>query len=238
VTEVVLKILNMEQVPGPYVDERLTGACVYCGGPPPLTRDHVPPKAFLDEPYPENLPVVECCRECNEGASLDEEYVSCLLEVAATGSAQPSGVQRPKIRRKLAESPALSRRLAESLGDGIVVAETSRVRRIVEKMGRALWSFEIGEPTFGMDARVTMSPISSLTAETLDSFMAVRQPHILPEVGSRAMFRTLVLDGAAAEHTWLNVQDGRFEYVVEWTGSPVGVKMIVRDYLAAQVELE
>ena len=53
--------------------------CCYCGGYAD-TVDHVPSKVFLDESYPDNLPVVPCCRNCNEEFSLDEEYVAVLLE--------------------------------------------------------------------------------------------------------------------------------------------------------------
>ena len=88
---------------------------------------------------------------CNEGASLDEEYVASLLEVAACGTAQPDELQRPKIVRKLRESDALRRRLERCLiasdGQVAVVAEADHVSRVIEKMGRALWAFELGEPT-------------------------------------------------------------------------------------------
>jgi hypothetical protein len=40
-----------------YADERLVASCVYCGNVTE-TRDHVPSRILLDEPYPENLPVV------------------------------------------------------------------------------------------------------------------------------------------------------------------------------------
>jgi len=42
-----------------YGDSRNKGFCVHCGGPDE-TRDHVPAKVLLDEPYPENLPD-RCC---------------------------------------------------------------------------------------------------------------------------------------------------------------------------------
>jgi hypothetical protein len=93
-----------------YVDDRLAAFCYACGGAP-APRDHVPPKVFLDEPYPEDLPVVGSCRTCNEGASLDEEYVACVLEVAARGTVDPSGLTRPKIVRKLTKNPSLAARL-------------------------------------------------------------------------------------------------------------------------------
>ena len=53
--------------------------CCYCGDFAD-TVDHVPSKVFLEKPYPENLPVVPCCKKCNERFSLDEEYVAVLLE--------------------------------------------------------------------------------------------------------------------------------------------------------------
>ena len=89
-----------------YADERLMAGCVYCGRATE-TRDHVPSRVLLDEPYPENLPVVPSCEECNRGYSLDEQYFACLVECARVGSIK--AVERPKIARILLESPALRR---------------------------------------------------------------------------------------------------------------------------------
>ena len=47
-----------------YADSRLLSDCIYCGGPAE-TRDHVPSRCLLERPYPENLPAVGCCKECN-----------------------------------------------------------------------------------------------------------------------------------------------------------------------------
>lgn len=44
-----------------YGDERQLSACVFCRRETE-TRDHVPSRVLLDEPYPENLPVVPACR--------------------------------------------------------------------------------------------------------------------------------------------------------------------------------
>jgi len=40
-----------------FIDERLTGICVYCGGQSD-TKDHVPSKVLLDKPYPPQLPML------------------------------------------------------------------------------------------------------------------------------------------------------------------------------------
>jgi hypothetical protein len=59
-------------------DDRNKGRCIHCGGPDE-TRDHSPSKVFLDEPYPENLPVCPSCLQFNNTLSIDEEYLACFL---------------------------------------------------------------------------------------------------------------------------------------------------------------
>lgn len=62
-----------------FVRQRLTRSCVYCGGIAD-TQDHVSSRVLLDDPKPVNIPVVEACKECNQGFSMDEEYLACLLD--------------------------------------------------------------------------------------------------------------------------------------------------------------
>ena len=81
-----------------FVDERHGGICVYCGGKP-TTRDHVPSKVLLDEPFPPDLPVVEACEVCNNGFSLDEQYLACLVEAIMCGTADATLIRRDKIKR-------------------------------------------------------------------------------------------------------------------------------------------
>lgn len=67
--------------------------CCYCGDYAD-TVDHVPSKAFLDRPYPENLPVVPCCTKCNAMFSKDEEYVAVLLECVKWQTFEPHQFKR------------------------------------------------------------------------------------------------------------------------------------------------
>lgn len=127
-------------------DERQVAQCAYCGRDTP-TRDHVPSRILLDEPYPENLPVVPACRECNEGFSADEEYVACLVDCVLSGTTFPEKVQRDKIRRILENKPALTARLAEAREEGLEGAqfsiEDSRVKNLVLKLGRGQCAFRV-----------------------------------------------------------------------------------------------
>jgi len=96
-----------------YGDDRNNGFCVHCGGPSE-TVDHVPSKVLLDEPYPENLMAASACRKCNNGLSLDEEYLACLLECVIAGDTAPEKLQRAKIARILRENSSLLARFAYS----------------------------------------------------------------------------------------------------------------------------
>lgn len=219
-------------------DERLDAFCVYCSGEP-STRDHVPPKVLLDPPYPENLPVVGSCQACNEGASLDEEYLACLLEVAVCGSVLPIDLTRPTIARKLAENRGLAARLQRATTtqgkERLVEAETARVERVLEKIGRALWNFEGAETSGDMTATTEFAPLVVLSADDRARFFHAVSPEIWPEVGSRMMTRMAI--GFTDGNTWEHVQAERFSYAIELGRAGVTVKMLLRGYLAALVTL-
>jgi hypothetical protein len=52
--------------------------CIYCGESA-NTREHVPSKVFLSRPYPENLPTVPACFDCNNSFSEDELFLSLFM---------------------------------------------------------------------------------------------------------------------------------------------------------------
>jgi len=83
-----------------------TLSCVYCGATA-NTRDHVPPKALLEEPRPINLRTVPACDSCNAGWSLDEEYMAVVL--AQVG-------HRPHLMAKVEEGGAVDRALSAAPG--------------------------------------------------------------------------------------------------------------------------
>lgn len=223
----------------PFTDQRLAAFCAFCGGPPD-SRDHVPPRIFLDLPHPENFPVIGACIGCNRGASLDEEYVACLLEVAACGSVNPSDLRRQKIARTLEERPAIAAKLTDSLkssGEFLVSQEDrARLSTVLEKIARGLWAYEVGETAQSSSATVRYAQIAGLQADQLEAFMALEQPDLLPEVGSRMMIRVLTA-ADKAKGSWIELQAGRFSYSVEVFSDGGRVKMILGNYMAVEVTL-
>src|SRR5271154_4070364 len=97
-----------------FVDERQKAWCIHCGesiAGPETNRDHVPSKCLLQEPRPENLPVVRVCKACNKGFSLDEEYLAAFLGSVLVGTTDPDLQCNPNAARILRRNPRLRARI-------------------------------------------------------------------------------------------------------------------------------
>jgi hypothetical protein len=167
--------------------------------------------------------------------SADEEYVACLLEVAACGTADASGVERAPIARTLAARPRLRARLsaAHDPSTGSVAVEHDRVQRVLEKVGRGLWTFETATSSDAAAVTSVYAPLSACDSRTLEDFEMLAPLDLVPEVGSRLMVR--VIEEWSMQNRWQVVQPGRFAYAVEAGSSEPRVKMVLRGYLAAIV---
>lgn len=219
-----------------YGDSRQIEGCAICGGEV-ATRDHVPPRVFLDEPFPENLPVVGACELCNSGTSIDEEYVACCIDCAVTGSLNSSAALRPKIGRILARKPALRARILGGMtrNQGTVIwnVEMRRVQRVIRKIACGLTVYELNEARHESPSAAVATPLASLDALQRAEFERVSPASVWPEVGSRAMQRLVVDQGGPAG--WIVVQPHRFRYAMLWEHDATVVRMVFGEYLAAEV---
>lgn len=218
-------------------DKRQTLYCVYCGGAPE-TREHIPPRVFLDEPYPEHLPTVGACLECNQKHSLDEEYVACLVECAKVGSANPKFVRRDKIRRILLNKPSLSERFHQAMvvsKEGSAISfEIKRMESVLLKLAQCHLLFENNEPPRENPINLNFGTLDALTEESRDFFETVLKINLLPEVGSRSMQRMLI-SGDKAWMPWIEVQAGNYRYLVP---SVRTVRIVIGEHVWCQVEWE
>lgn len=182
-----------------FSDSRNKGICVHCGewpAPDDLSADHVPTKALLKPPHPENVPMVDVCRQCNSGFSRDEEYFVAFLACAISGTINLDADQFPVAARILNHSPRLRKRidLAKQVQwtlDGNREIQWSpdleRVRRVVVKNGRGHIYYELGEPILYPPSHVGISPIPLLSDERWAQFNDVPHDGLWPEVGCRIM---------------------------------------------------
>lgn len=91
-------------------DQRNDDWCHYCevmfGQPMLPTREHLPPKVFLDRPYPDNLWTVSACQSCNNRSGSSEVRLAIALEVFVSGSVNPADFRRARVRELLARDDA------------------------------------------------------------------------------------------------------------------------------------
>jgi hypothetical protein len=224
-----------------YGDRRQVVSCVYCAGTTE-SRDHVPSKVLLDEPYPPDLPVVPACQSCNEGFALDEEYLACLVECTLAGSVNPEDIQRAKVKEILSKKPTLASRLRNVrqqtlLGEVSFAIERERVRKVALKLARGYAAFELNEPQFDEPTSVALLPLLVMTADQRERFESPPASSlwpeigVWPEVGSRAMQRIVTGE------IWAVVQPNRYRYLASVEDGVV-VRMVLSEYLACEVRWE
>ncbi|MBO1907016.1 hypothetical protein KHP60_21130 [Microvirga sp. 3-52] len=227
-----------------FVDERQQAWCIHCGGwiaELDTNRDHVPTKTLLHKPFPENLPVVKVCKDCNEGFSLDEQYLVAFLGSVLSGTTDPSAQSNPAASRILRTNESLRARIEQSKTTYRTISgetrhvwkpEQMRIDRVLLKNARGHAFFENGEPMLSEPDIVWSRPLETLTAEGRDAFEDPGDSGFWPEVGSRMMTR--IMTGHDLSGGWVIVQEGVYRYSV--TQDPgIRVRMVLSEYLAAEV---
>lgn len=212
-----------------FSDERISSRCCFCGGDG-STGDHVPSKAFFDEPFPENLMIVRCCKECNNSFSADEEYAACVIEVARCGSLD---VEREKVKRMLAHNQTgcagvLS--AAEAIRTSVSArVNDSKIEKIIGKIARGLATFLAG--MWVSDLQCEMMILPKLSHEERMSFEESQGHEVWPEVGARLMQMMVVCDHDVLVPQWEVCQKDRFRYLIIQKSDYCEVRMVFSEYL-------
>jgi hypothetical protein len=221
-----------------FSDARLDQMCCYCGELPD-TRDHVPSKVLLNDPFPENLPVVPCCNTCNQDFSKDEEYFACLIECIISGSAEILDLKREKIKRILLKRPALQRKLANARvisDDGnYFITEGKRIENVLLKLAKGHAQFDASSPLLGQPTHLAYKPIHIMTMEEKESFFSGPEIEKYPEVGSRLFFQIVESQGISSQSLWQIVQDDVYAYLISSQMGRLSVRLIISDFLAAEI---
>ena len=204
------------------------------------SRDHIPSKALLNPPFPENLMDVGMCQECNSGFSKDEEYFVAFLASVISGSTEPDSLRFPTASRALARNPRLRSRIeaaryvqTTSSGGTVVIwiPELERIERMIVKNARGHLLYELGQAVELPPTHVNILPRELLSPQQLSQFEYLEGIDGWPEVGSRLMLR-LLETGEVGDGGWIEVQGGVYRYAVD---DNLRVRMVFREYLAAEV---
>lgn len=241
---------QMEQLRD-FSDDRLVNGCLYCGGPEE-SRDHVPSRVFLDSPFPNQLPVVWACVECNNKFSRDEAYLACLIESVIAGSTDPDKIRRERVAKLLRKTPKLQSKLeaAKCFRDGHVYfnVEAERIGNVGLKLARGHAAFELSQVRRDEPTSFWWRLLPLMTDMERDDFDSIHVVDMLGEVGSRGLQRMFVtqidvesIHGGGRStlsvvfNDWLDVQEERYRYIAIDDGSEIKIKIVIAEYLAFEV---
>lgn len=225
-----------------YADDRLNNCCAYCGDYAE-TEDHVPSRCFLNEPHPQNMPVVPCCHKCNHDFSIDEEYVSCFIDCMKENTVDPNKIQREKTRNSLRHSPRLQERIASQIrdfgGTTIYDIEKERFEKVIHKLAFGHLAYENDMLSWDSTCDISMWLLHEMSNTQKQSFIQPYDGTILPEVGSRSLNHIILNyengEVSSFSSTWVTVQKNRYKYCVSPDSRKI--KFIIADYLAAEVQI-
>ncbi len=233
----------------PFSDSRLSGRCICCGGFAE-TRDHVPSKCLLDKPYPENLPVVECCDICNQGFSSDEQYFACFIECVKVGSTNVGDINRDYIRDILKKSPSLRKRIENNTmerdGNIIFYPEEERIKNVLLKLVKGHTADELSLSRLDDPQFFWFGLLSSLPDENKTDFDSVHFQQNMGEIGSRSMQRLLVTTAINQNgeninliiNDWIDVQENKYRYITIEDMGKIIVKIVFDELWGCEVAWE
>lgn len=228
-------------------DKSSKNGCIYCGKPA-TTREHVPSKAFLTKPYPENMATVPACFECNNGFSDDEKYVSCFLEVLKE-YVYGEYIRSVDTARRLEKDDNLKKLIDEQIvlrnGKIYYIIDEKRFRRILIKLAKGHAGFEMDYICFD-DEQVNLKYnfIFRMSLEDISDFEEIQQMDIAPEIGSRYSITPFIVQnietGDVVGFTfWNEVQEDRYRYQVIYNErGGICVKIIIYEMLYCRVDFE
>lgn len=227
-----------------YWDKNRDCGCVYCGDVA-TTREHVPSKTFLIEPYPDNLPTIPACFSCNNGFSFDEQYVAYYLEILKSyifiGYKSDE-----KVLTALEKVPVLKHLIASQIKEinGKIHFNFDRGRfiKVINKLAIGHAGYDFDNVDFDGPVNTWFEFAPFLNDALLQQFLQPQIMDKIPEISSRFSCNYCVLENVETGESfllndWIVVQEQRYKYhiYINETGG-ITVKMVILDILYCQVD--
>ncbi|WP_264771876.1 hypothetical protein [Defluviimonas salinarum] len=198
---------------------------------------------MLDEPLPGHFPMVRVCIDCNRDQSEAETYFYAILSAVLSGSHRPEDQILPIGERVLRSDKSLRRRIFEAKNiapDGSLIwnVDHELIGQVLTAYARGHIFLETGELALDKPARVVFKPLATMGQDERTAFLEV-QNDVFPELGSR-LFITL-FDPQDERRQLLDangffvIQPNTYQYKVVLRNGQIGIRSIVRNFLATEV---
>jgi hypothetical protein len=236
--------------------------CIYCGEIA-TSREHIPSKVFLEEPFPDNLYLVPACSKCNNSFSQDELYTWFIIKILEQYSGKclnenlkKRSISHPDIYGKAKKDIS---DFADMFSDDSALMfefKSKRIERILEKLAIGHAVYELSEGYFsggseGWQALMIKYAFApALSQEVMDDFNAINIVNDLlwPEIGSRIYENfyaiTFSLNEVNGDNStslggcffdWVEIQSGVYRYITNFASDEIQVKIVIDEFLFAEV---
>lgn len=230
--------------------------CVYCGTPSD-TREHVPSRVFLSKPYPEDLPVLPACKQCNNSFSNDELYTEVYITTIKFLSGYADSLSKENQKRMYLNTAFLdAQNDLSKYYNSESISINEKVVRVITKLAVCHMVYELSEGYCVNDACIKPISVSysfafDMTADEkkqYDSFIFINDKRV-PEIGSRVFDKIFVLEpvlqridnGEQSElqmlvMNWTDIQEHNYRYIA-WleNNNFFHVKIVIHDFLYAEI---
>lgn len=219
-------------------DRRNENYCIYCEDFAE-TRDHLPSKIFLLEPYPSNLPTIPACNSCNNGFFTDEPYVASYINIFR--EKLDSNFHNEKVQKTLKHD----RKLKELLDSQIAIVDDKihfyfdkdRFENIIIKLAKGLAAYDFDYLALDSEPTLEYGWSFDLDDNDIEKFNNIPPLEIISEAGSRVLNRIIVASNPIDGETilfldWEEVQEGMYRYLVAFDeDSNIIVKLSICELL-------
>jgi hypothetical protein len=226
----------------PFIEKKkhLQSRCVYCGEYA-TTREHIPSRVFLDEPYPFDLTIVPACLKCNNSFSRDEQYVACLTDYVRFITSNQSVPLHNKTSDMFLHDSVL-RDSIEIVGDNININfDTYAIESILFKLARGHIS---SNNDISYQNKIVLCKFSLGMLPTNGDWECFNDSILVEatgEIGSDYTHNLLVVTSQDLESevysSWNDIQEGNYRLLVLERDSKFIVRIVIFETLYAELVL-
>ena len=214
--------------------------CVYCGEKAD-SREHIPSKVFLNEPFTTNLAILPSCKKCNNSYSENEQYLACLIDYVQYKMDNLKAVKRSKIQKTFDVRANIESEFENST-KYTLTGNVEYIEYNDDKIKNIVLKLSIGHATYSLSAMHLAEPniinykfFPELTQEELDNFNSEPIYNISPEIGSRGAVYVSLSENGLAITTWNIIQDSQYRFLVFQNKYTTTVRIVIGEYFYSEV---
>ena len=209
--------------------------CIYCSNIAD-SREHLPPRIFVDTPNINEWNIVPACRNCNNGYSEEEQLVACIVEYIIALIYYKGEIQREKIKHTFEKRPKILEKIKKLcvVENNLLQIDRSvidMIKRIVLKIAKGHFMYECNVfLSDDVDILIDFEPL--LDKERLDEFNSPIICNYIPEIGSRASNQLYIMMGKnQVMYPWKVVDNDNYRYAI----SPSVLRIVIREFLYIKI---